>query len=97
MSTEEALRYGFPAVLLDALDAMQPGPGPGSPCGLCGDTILGQRHRIIDAITERLRIGDLDPGEDWKIPPHYLGVIVMAHYEHEKALKRQRRAERKSA
>lgn len=32
--------------------------GPASPCGLCGDEQVGQRHRIIDAIAERIRAGD---------------------------------------
>jgi len=32
--------------------------GPSSPCGLCGDTVLGQRHRVIDAIAEQVRAGE---------------------------------------
>jgi hypothetical protein len=28
------------------------------PCGLCGDTVLGQRHRIIDTIAELVRAGE---------------------------------------
>lgn len=32
--------------------------GPTSPCGFCGDTTLGQRHRVIDAIAEQIRAGE---------------------------------------
>lgn len=27
-------------------------------CGLCGDTDLGQRHRVIDAIAGQIRAGE---------------------------------------
>lgn len=92
----EAPLYGFPQSLLDALDGMDPGPGPMSVCGMCGDTILGQRHRIIDAVTERLIAGDYDAGLDYGIPGHDLWILVAASYEHGKAFARQRRAERRA-
>lgn len=88
--------YGFPAPLLDRLGDVG-GIGPASPCGFCGDTILGQRHRIIDAVTERLVLGDEGVAEDYDIPDCDLWIIVAASYEHTKALARQRRAERKAS
>lgn len=45
------------AVLREELSEHFPADGP---CGICGDTILGQRHRVIDAIAGRIRAGD-DP------------------------------------
>lgn len=87
--------YGFPATLLTGLDDLP--VGPASPCGFCGDTILGQRHRIIDAIAERLIAGEWDAGDDYGIASGDLWLVVAASYEHTKALSRQRRAERKAS
>ena len=88
--------YGFPERLWRLIDDCYPELGPSSPCGLCGDTILGQRHRIIDAITERSLAGEsMEVAEDYGLKEVDLWPIVAASYEHEKALARQRRAERK--
>jgi hypothetical protein len=43
------------AALRPALDDAFPANGP---CGVCGDTTLGQRHRRIDVIAERIRAGE---------------------------------------
>lgn len=43
------------AVLRDQLAEHFPQDGP---CGFCGDTILGQRHRVIDAIAGQIRAGE---------------------------------------
>ena len=83
--------YGFPATLMDWLSTVE-GLGPSSRCGLCGDTILGQRHRIIDAIAERLVAGDFDVGDDYGVREADLWICVAASYEHDKALRRQRRS-----
>lgn len=31
---------------------------PNGPCGFCGDTEIGARHRIIDAIVDAVRAGE---------------------------------------
>jgi len=48
-------------------------PGNAGPCGFCGDTLVGGRHRVIDAIAERIRAG-----EPWE--------SVCADYTDEQAL-----------
>ena len=88
--------YGFPRKLLDQVN--EAFPGNSGPCGLCGDTILGGRHRVIDAIRERLVAGEGDEAvEDYDLPWAWAAVAVAASYEHTEALKRQRRAARKLA
>lgn len=85
-------RWGFPVALEAMLTDCYPELGPSSPCGLCGDTILGQRHRIIDAITERALTGEAEEAAaDYGLTERDLWPIVAASYEHDKALKRERR------
>lgn len=87
--------FGFPAPLMALVN--EAFPGNAGPCGLCGDTILGGRHRVIDAVRERLVMGEGDEAvEDYDLPWAWAAVAVAASYEHDKALKRQRRAERKA-
>lgn len=84
--------WGFPAALLEQVD--EAFPGNAGPCGLCGDTILGGRHRVIDAVRERLVVGEGDEVvDDYDLPWAWAAVAVAASYEHDKALKRQRRNE----
>jgi len=63
------------------------GPRPSEPCGLCG--YPDSRHRVVDAITERLFAGD-DPGavaddyalttcEAWELAAH---VRDADHHRH---------------
>jgi hypothetical protein len=43
---------------------------PGGPCGICGTPGLTRRHRVIDAMAERMAAGEL-PGEvaeDYGVP-----------------------------
>lgn len=54
--THEKRRSALADTLRDQLDALP--YGPGSKCGLCGDTVIGQRHRVIDAIAGRIRAGE---------------------------------------
>lgn len=86
--------YGFPEPLMELVDLGF--PGNSGPCGFCGDTILGGRHRVIDAIAERFVVGD-EPEDDYGISARQLAVAIAASYEHDKALKRQRRAERRAS
>jgi hypothetical protein len=52
-----------------ALDAW-PQLGPVSPCGICGCPELPQRHRMVDAIAERMAAGELpeDMADDYRLP-----------------------------
>lgn len=63
--THDRRRIATVVRLLEQLDALP--YGPSKPCGLCGDTVLGQRHRIIEAVAERIRAGEpwQSVVEDW--------------------------------
>ena len=56
-----------------SLDAVLP---PRGPCGLCGHP--DARHRICDAVAERLRAGDTvaDIATDYDLPETDLAVVA---------------------
>lgn len=87
--------YGFPQRLLDTVDDLH--PAASTPCGLCGDTILGQRHRIIDAIRDRLLAGEVEVLDDYRVQEEDAWVFVAAAYEHDLASARETRQTRAAA
>lgn len=84
MADDPTTTAALPAAIQRAVDETFPRNGP---CGFCGDTILGARHRVIDAITERLRAGEDEDSVagDYDLRAADLWVAVMASYEHDKA------------
>ena len=52
------------------------------PCALCGDTTLGARHRMIDAIAELVKAGDSPEfiADSYGIPVAAVAVALAASW-----------------
>ena len=77
--------------LTPILDRLFP---PRGPCAFCGDEIVGARHRVIDAIAERVHAGDPIEEVASEYPGDWEAALVACAFVEgwEAGRKRKRRA-----